>query len=184
VTRDLTAVTAEHLGLGSALSAPLGAAACALTGLVNANVMARAVSEELAELRLSPEAVAKNGELARRVYASIPAITLREHPQRTAFVAPMHVPTPLGSPQGVPLILATGNSPLRHTGAWRTVRPVIDRDACTRCGICFIRCPDAAIVPDADGFPMIDYENCKGCMFCCEECPVKCIHEQNEVKAW
>jgi pyruvate ferredoxin oxidoreductase gamma subunit len=184
VSRDLTALTAEQLGLGSALSAPLGAAACALTGLVDAEVMARAVTEELAELGLSPAALEMNLALARRVFASVSALPPRRRPRRAPVAAPMHTPVPLTSPSGVPLILATGNSLLRHTGAWRFVRPVIDRDVCTRCGLCFLRCPDAAVLPDAAGYPVIDYDNCKGCMICGEECPVKCIHGQKEVTAW
>jgi pyruvate ferredoxin oxidoreductase gamma subunit len=184
LTRDLTAVTVEHLGHGSALSAPLRAAACALTGLVNADVMIRAVEEELADLDLSPEVVAKNVQLARRVYQSIPAIPRRPRPPRAFAAAAMHVPVPLGFPQGATVILAPGNAPLRHTGAWRLFRPVIDREACTRCGICFVCCPDGAITPDAEGYPTIDYDNCKGCLICFEECPIHCIREEKEVRAW
>jgi pyruvate ferredoxin oxidoreductase gamma subunit len=84
----------------------------------------------------------------------------------------------------VPIILAAGNSRARHTGAWRFVRPVIDRAACTRCRICLLRCPDGALTLDAGGYPVIDYDNCKGCMICARECPIRCIHEEKEVRAW
>jgi pyruvate ferredoxin oxidoreductase gamma subunit len=183
VTLDLTSRAAEHLGRRSALSAPLGAAACALTGRVPRDTALRAVREELADLHLAPEAIEPNLVLAREVDEALRPVPLRERPALVG-ACELYRPVPLGAPAGVPVIYAPGNSPLRHTGAWRIFRPVIDRDRCTRCGICFVLCPDGAITPDAEGYPVIDYDNCKGCMICNEECPVKCIHEEREVQAW
>jgi pyruvate ferredoxin oxidoreductase gamma subunit len=183
LTLDLTALTGELLGRASALSAPLGAAACALTGLVSEELMVRAVREELAALHLGPDLLNQNIEVARRIYRAIPAATLRERPVSTV-AGELHVPAHVAGPQGVPIIYAPGNSPARHTGSWRIFRPAIDLAACTRCMICLIHCPDGAITLNAQGYPVIDYDNCKGCMICYEDCPVKCIHEQKEVRAW
>lgn len=180
---DLTARTTECLGRGSALSAPLGAAACALAGLGADELLARAVRQELAELHITPEVMEKNVDLARQVYGCLSAVRFRERPALAVAVS-MHAPVHVAGPQGVPIIYTPGNSPARHTGSWRIVRPLIDLDACTRCGICFAYCPDGAITLNAEGYPVIDYDNCKGCMICHEECPVKCIQEQKEVKAW
>lgn len=182
-TLDLTARASEGLGRGTALSALLGAAACALTGVISEEVTAEAVREELVALHLGPEAITSNVALARRVFHAVPAIPRRERPTATDAVA-LHVPTPLGVPRGVPLIFAVGNTAPRHTGSWRTFRPVIDRSRCTRCGICFIHCPDGALRADAEGYPVIDADNCKGCLICCEECPVGCIHEEKEAPSW
>lgn len=57
--------------------------------------------------------------------------------------------------------------------------PVLDRAACTHCGICDLVCPDLCLVwaaGDPDGrFAQtlcgIDYRYCKGCMRCVESCP-------------
>jgi pyruvate ferredoxin oxidoreductase gamma subunit len=182
-TLDLTALTLELLARGSALSTPLGAAACALTGLISEEWMIAAVREELTELHLLPEVLDRNVALARRVYAALPTVPLCERPAVTVQGS-IHTPTYDRGPAGVPAIFATGNSPRRHTGSWRLFRPEIDRSACTRCLLCLIRCPDAAITLDARGYPVIDYDNCKGCLICAEECPVHCISEQQEVRAW
>lgn len=183
ISLDLTALTTELLGCGSALSAALGAAACALAGLQSVESLVGAVREELAELELAPELIERNVEVARRVHVALPAVPLRERSApRTAAV--LHAPAYLGVPAGVPVILAAGNSTARHTGAWRLVRPVIDRDACTRCGFCFALCPDGVLARDANGYPVIDDGNCKGCLICANECPLRCIHVEKEVRAW
>ncbi len=62
-----------------------------------------------------------------------------------------------------------------HTGSWRTQRPVIDLQRCTRCSLCNVYCPDSAISQDKDGYPLINYNHCKGCLICKEQCPVKAI---------
>lgn len=180
---DLTAPTSEWLGRGSALSAPLGAAACALVGLGPEELLEQAVRQELAELHLPAEIIEKNVKLARHVYARLPAVGF---PDRTALAAAvsMHIPAYMAGPQGLPIVSSPGNSAARHTGSWRVVRPIIDLDACTRCGICFALCPDGAIALDANAYPVIDYDNCKGCMICHQACPIRCIQEQKEVRAW
>jgi pyruvate ferredoxin oxidoreductase gamma subunit len=182
LTLDLTSMTIELLGRGSALSAALGAAACALAGLKPDDLVIDAVREELADLRLPPEMIDRNIEVARRAYARLPAVRLRDRPRMAA--GPMVAPAHVTGPESVPLIQAPGNAAVRHTGAWRVFRPVIDLDACTRCGICFALCPDGAIALDAHAYPVIDYDNCKGCMMCYQECPIHCVREQKEVRAW
>jgi pyruvate ferredoxin oxidoreductase gamma subunit len=182
-TLDLTAPTSQWLGRGSALSTSLGAAACALVGLGPVDLLVRAVRQELGELHISPEVMEKNIELTKQVYVSLPAVHLADR-QTVARTSSLHAPEYVAGRPGVPIIYAPGNSPARHTGSWRIFRPIIDLDACTRCGICFAYCPDGAITLDAQSYPAIDYDNCKGCMICPEECPVKCIREQKEVRAW
>jgi pyruvate ferredoxin oxidoreductase gamma subunit len=182
-TFDLTGLTLEILGRGSALSAALGAAGCALAGLKPIELVIRALREELSELSLTAETIDKNEELAHRVYANLSPVPLKDRIY-PAGAPPMHAPGFLSGEVGLPVIRAPGNSPRRHTGAWRLFRPVIDYAACTRCGICFALCPDGAISLDEGAYPVIDYNNCKGCMICRQECPIKCIHEEKEVRAW
>jgi pyruvate ferredoxin oxidoreductase gamma subunit len=180
---DLSELASEVIGRGGAVSALLGAAACALTGVVPAGPTAQAVREELTALRLPAEVVERNETAARRVHALLPAVSFRERPE-TLGASVMHEPAYDGTGTGTPTLFTSGNASARHTGSWRQFRPVIDRDVCTRCGLCFVHCPDGAISFDAEGYPVIDYDNCKGCMICRAECPVAGIVEEKEVRPW
>ncbi|MBI5874295.1 MAG: 4Fe-4S binding protein [Deltaproteobacteria bacterium] len=79
------------------------------------------------------------------------------------------------------------------TGGWRKLRPVLDKGKCTNCLICWVMCPDSAVIvedmcPDSaviveDGKMIgFDMEHCKGCGICAEECPdkVKAIKMEEE----
>lgn len=61
------------------------------------------------------------------------------------------------------------------TGSWRTTRPVTDYEKCTKCGFCFLYCPEGTIHEGKDGYYHVEYDYCKGCGVCANECPVKCI---------
>lgn len=63
----------------------------------------------------------------------------------------------------------------QKTGVWRALRPVMDHDLCTRCGTCWMYCPDHIIRKTEEGSYEIDYNFCKGCGVCAEECPSKAI---------
>ncbi len=99
-------------------------------------------------------------------------------------IEPLHPVTYESIMLGTPCILAAGNAEARPTGSWRVDRPQIDLDRCTRCGLCFWRCPDGAIALDDEGYPVIDYDHCKGCMICWQQCPVDAIEKEREVRAW
>jgi len=58
---------------------------------------------------------------------------------------------------------------------WRLKRPVINEAKCTNCLICWIYCPEPAIIRNENGKVTIDYEHCKGCGICEVECPLKAI---------
>ena len=62
------------------------------------------------------------------------------------------------------------------TGAWRTFRPVIDPEKCSKCGLCSLYCPEGVISEDLK----IDYDFCKGCGICANECPMKAIRMERE----
>jgi 2-oxoacid:acceptor oxidoreductase delta subunit (pyruvate/2-ketoisovalerate family) len=68
-----------------------------------------------------------------------------------------------------------------QTGNWRTFKPVVDSDACIRCGTCVTFCPDGVITLGDMGAE-IDYYFCKGCGVCANECPVKAIEMVKEEK--
>ena len=61
------------------------------------------------------------------------------------------------------------------TGLWRVFKPIINKDKCTKCFMCWLVCPEEAIKEGRDGFPEIDYTYCKGCGVCSNNCPVGAI---------
>lgn len=65
------------------------------------------------------------------------------------------------------------------TGDWRTSRPVINKEKCTQCLICWIYCPDLSIQWN-DKDVTINYNSCKGCGICAEECPFNAIEMVKE----
>jgi len=71
------------------------------------------------------------------------------------------------------LILEAGNSVEYETGGWRTFVPVHDEQKCTDCLLCWIFCPDGAILLQDGKFAGFDLKHCKGCGICAEECPPK-----------
>ncbi len=78
------------------------------------------------------------------------------------------------------LILKAGNAEEYKTGDWRTERPVIDKEKCTNCLICWISCPDTAIIVEDGEFKGFDLDHCKGCGICANVCPKKAIHMESE----
>lgn len=83
-----------------------------------------------------------------------------------------------------------GVPPLRSleykTGSWRTYRPVIDEEKCTKCFMCWLYCPDDSIKIEWDKEgkkPVrfyVNYDYCKGCGICANVCPVNAISMELE----
>ena len=67
-------------------------------------------------------------------------------------------------------------APRPHTGGWRTgERPEVELAKCVDCLLCWLYCPDSAIVLDGETFTGFDLDYCKGCAICAEVCPVGAI---------
>src|ERR1044072_7464170 len=63
-----------------------------------------------------------------------------------------------------------------RTAGWRTgVKPRADLDVCVNCKLCWVYCPDSAVVVVDGVFGGFDYDVCKGCEVCAEMCPVDAI---------
>lgn len=78
------------------------------------------------------------------------------------------------------VITEPGSSARYETGSWRTFKPVVDAGKCNGCGLCWVYCPDAAIIKEKP--VSIDYRYCKGCGICANECPQKAIEMLPEGK--
>ncbi|MFQ5441343.1 MAG: 4Fe-4S dicluster domain-containing protein [Thermodesulfobacteriota bacterium] len=59
------------------------------------------------------------------------------------------------------------------TGDWRKLRPVLDKEKCINCLICWVVCPDSAVIAEEGKMVGFDLEHCKGCGICATECPDK-----------
>jgi 2-oxoacid:acceptor oxidoreductase delta subunit (pyruvate/2-ketoisovalerate family) len=63
-----------------------------------------------------------------------------------------------------------------RTGGWRTgLQPEADLTRCVDCLLCWLYCPDSAVLLDGEAFAGFDLDYCKGCELCAEVCPVAAI---------
>jgi 2-oxoacid:acceptor oxidoreductase delta subunit (pyruvate/2-ketoisovalerate family) len=63
-----------------------------------------------------------------------------------------------------------------HTGAWRTgLKPSVELSRCVNCLLCWLHCPDSAVLLEGTWFAGFDYDFCKGCEICEEICPTDAI---------
>ncbi len=71
-----------------------------------------------------------------------------------------------------------GSTKAYNTGDWRShQRPDTDFNACIKCGLCYIMCPDICYQPHPEKEGMYKWNSfyCKGCGICIHECPKKAI---------
>ncbi|MEM2739331.1 MAG: pyruvate synthase subunit PorD [Candidatus Bathyarchaeia archaeon] len=80
------------------------------------------------------------------------------------------------------ILVEPGSAAEYRTGDWRLFRPVIDYSKCIKCLLCWIYCPEPAVVRKDDDSVEIDYYHCKGCGICASECPVKAISMMEETR--
>jgi pyruvate ferredoxin oxidoreductase gamma subunit len=183
LTADWTTLALAHTGTLASLSTALGVAAAHLVGLTRADMLA-GLEAELAETHLSPVQRQANVHLAEAAYALCqPWAALSASARNAAVPAPALVDLTYAFPaEAAPSIYAIANSPERKTGNWRQFRPVLEPALCSRCWICFVRCPEAAIRLDAQEYPVVDYDVCKGCLLCAHECPTQAFRVEKEAR--
>lgn len=71
------------------------------------------------------------------------------------------------------LITDVGNAMDYETGDWRSQRPVWSEEKCVHCLLCWVFCPDSAILVRDGKMVGFDFDHCKGCGICAVECPPK-----------
>lgn len=73
-----------------------------------------------------------------------------------------------------------GTSEQYNTGSWRSRKPIRDEDKCIHCLVCWIYCPDGAMIVENEKIIAINYDYCKGCGICVNECPKEAISMEVE----
>jgi pyruvate ferredoxin oxidoreductase gamma subunit len=160
------------------IGAVCAGAAAALTGAIERRSLEVAIEQELGHL--GEEIVEKNRERALRAYDEMATSPLQMVEGGATSAAGWAVPEWIELPFDVarisaPVIHAADNTAALKTGAWRTMRPVIDYERCNKCWwVCSTFCPDGAIAVE-EGTPVIDYDHCKGCLVCVAQCPPHAI---------
>ncbi|MCI4339756.1 MAG: 2-oxoacid:acceptor oxidoreductase family protein [Thermoplasmata archaeon] len=156
-----------------ALARKLGSATMPIVNTAVLGALARAsdivsiASVEHAIERFVPARASENRAAALDGYAAV-----RTSPGLVRTAVPRPAIARALVPEGP---VASASSRALPTAGWRTLRPIVHLDRCTRCNFCWKYCPDAAIGFDGAGFPVIDLDHCKGCGICAEECPPKTI---------
>ncbi len=180
---DFTTLALEATQTLAGLSTALGGAAACLIGLTLEDALA-GLDDELEAARLTGPPRAANRQLAQTVYVQVSQWTPVQAREDAGVVHTIPLAEVTFDPPrlAVPSIYAVGNSPERKTGNWRQFRPVLHPELCTRCWICFVRCPEAAISLDAQDYPVVDYDECKGCLLCAHECPTRAFTVEKEVR--
>jgi pyruvate ferredoxin oxidoreductase gamma subunit len=180
---DGTALALDLTHTLAGLSTAMGVAAAHLVGLPLAASLA-GLTEELDEAHLDPTLRQANLQLAQATYARVRSWEPLQEDGREAVLPGTPLAEVLFDPpqRATPSIYARANSPTRQTGSWRQFRPVLHPERCTRCWVCFVRCPEAAITLDRDNSPVVDYEVCKGCLLCVHECPTHAFSAEKEVR--
>jgi pyruvate ferredoxin oxidoreductase gamma subunit len=167
---------------------PLVGASCAgaaarLLGCIARESLAAALHDELHAL--GAEVVARNLAQALAVFDALTAQAGSVHEGALIagrdYTRPEWIEMPFETARvAAPDIFAAATSVQTRTGAWRTLRPVIDDSRCKRCTwVCSTLCPDSAIRVE-DGRPVIDYDHCKGCLICVAVCPPHAIRAEPE----
>ena len=74
---------------------------------------------------------------------------------------------------------AAKDSLSRNVASWRVFFPILDKEKCEKCWLCFDYCPEG-VIQKTDSGPLIRKNLCKGCGICATECPFKALTMERE----
>ena len=154
-------------------------AAARLVGVISPEALVTAIGKEIAPFGEAAvrEHQRRATEAYERMAAEAGAVVEGGDVSAEGYEAPEWIQVPFEEARiSAPAIHAAATSVQVKTGAWRTMRPIVDEAQCKHCWwICSTFCPDSAIRVSAERRPEIDYDHCKGCMICVAICPSHAI---------
>jgi pyruvate ferredoxin oxidoreductase delta subunit len=93
------------------------------------------------------------------------------------------VAAPLGGPYDKDGGYRPGRTDKLQKFTSRTLRPVVDFSACTKCTLCWLQCQDESFDVTPDGYYDANMQYCMGCGICEAVCPVpKCVTMVSELE--
>ena len=166
---------------------PMLGAVASVTGVVSLDTLKSAIPEHLPErVRRRPELVEANLTAIERAFNEV---QVDEEPINSPDVLEKQLGTgelpPWEELAVAGIITEPATSLAYKTGTWRDERPIWDAEKCTSCFLCFIHCPDNAVMVKDGKVVGINYDYCKGCGICAIVCPprVKAITMISEREA-
>lgn len=158
----------------------------ALLGAIKA-VSLDEVADALRELlagKLSEEKVQLNIEALRLGYEQAQVSHRSDGRSRSGIASKRRI-TNLKSYQELPIggVITAEVREAHQTGGWRQQKPVFDEARCVNCLLCWINCPEPAILVAAQKMVGYDYRYCKGCGVCYASCPSGAISMVPEAQA-
>lgn len=173
-TVDASRIARDHIGRPIP-SAPMLGAFAAVTELISLDTLVTdAITRLEKRFRDRPGMIEGNIEAIRRGYGEVqvegrfPVSRLERlpSPRDVERTLPAWTDLPAGG-----IIVTPGSAAAYETGDWRQQRPVWDFDRCVHCLICWVMCPDAAIIVEDGKVVDLDVRHCKGCGICAQVCP-------------
>ncbi len=80
------------------------------------------------------------------------------------------------------VVLEPGNASQYRTGDWKTLMPVLAKERCIHCGLCYIFCPDMAYTLNAGGLFHRRSFLLQGLRHLCKGMPHRSHHDGEEEK--
>jgi pyruvate ferredoxin oxidoreductase gamma subunit len=163
------------------LSSITASATARFTGIIQIDSLIRGVEEELKSAK--NDLILENTAIAKKIFNDMTSYSgiVTETDGTPVITEPQLIDLPLHNSSIATPAIRTGSTSVKNqTGSWRTSRPVILQEKCSRCMLCNVYCPDSAITKNEEGFPVIDYNHCKGCLICREVCPSGAITQEDE----